>query len=398
MSKSVNIQRIAVSAFFGVNGFLYANWASRLPELQRFFGVNDARLGTLLFTLALGALVSMPFTGWLTAQFGSRRIAYFTGITTGIFILALPLYPNVWLASAVFFLLGMSNGAMDVAMNGQAVYVERQYGRTIMSSFHAVFSLGMAAGAATGGLCAKWHLPLNTHFLAIAVLGIATLLWATRHLIPDEANPANPANADGGDADGGGHFQLPTKAILPLGIIAFCCMTGEGSMADWSAIYMHKVVGSTEAFAAFAVGSFSVAMTIGRIFGDALTLRLGKRNLLIVDSVVAILGLSLALLVPHPWVALGGFFLVGLGLATVVPIVYSTAGNTPGVAPGVGIAMATTIGYSGFFIGPPTIGFLSEQFNLTAGLVFVLVLFGIMAAMVIVAIEPRRMRRYRMSR
>lgn len=375
-------QRMAVSAFFGVNGFLYANWASRLPELQRFFGVNDARLGTLLFTLALGALVSMPFTGWLTTQFGSRRIAYFTGITTGAFILLLPLSPNVWLASGLFFLLGMSNGAMDVAMNGQAVYVERLYGRTIMSSFHAVFSIGMAIGAAVGALCARWELGLNTHFLLVTLLGTGLLVWAAQHLISDA-----PQAAAAGEKASDPHFQLPTKAILPLGIIAFCCMTGEGSMADWSALYMTKVVGTTNAFAAFAVGSFSVAMTIGRIFGDSLTLRLGKRRLLIADSIVATLGLGMALLFPHPWVSMAGFFLVGLGLATVVPIVYSTAGNTPGVSPGVGIAMATTIGYAGFFVGPPTIGYLSEHFGLKLGLAFVLVLFGVMAVMVLTRIK-----------
>lgn len=240
-----------------------------------------------------------------------------------------------------------------------------------MSSFHGVFSIGMALGAGSGALFAKLDVSLPFHLLGISGLCLMLIVWASQHLVKDE-------HTDSPTTEGGGKFQLPTKAILPLGIIAFCGMTGEGSIADWSAIYMNKTVGMSEAFSALAFGSFATAMTIGRISGDYFITHFGKRKVLIYSSLLAFLGLSLAIAFPSAYPVLIGFFSVGLGLANVVPIIYSTAGNTEGVSPSVGIAMATTIGYSGFFIGPPVIGYLSDIFSLQIGLVFTLILFIIM--------------------
>ena len=215
-------------------------------------------------------------------------------------------------------------------------------------------------------------MPLSWHLLIISALCILLIGWASQHLIKDA--PKKTADTEGGAAK----FQLPTKVILPLGIIAFCGMTGEGAIADWSAIYMNKTVGMNEGFSALAFDSFAVAMTVGRLSGDYFIKRFGKRKILIISSLLSFLGLGLALILPSAYIVLVGFFFVGLGLANVVPIVYSTAGNTEGVSPSVGIAMATTIGYSGFFIGPPVIGFLSDAFSLQIGLVFTLVLFTVM--------------------
>ncbi|MFN3848068.1 MAG: MFS transporter [Spirosomataceae bacterium] len=368
-------KRIAVSSFFFVNGFLYASWTSRLPEIQRFFNIGNAQLGTLLFVLAIGALISMPFSGWLTTRLGSHRITQIAGLVFCALVMLITIYPDIRLVSVIFVFVGLASGAMDVAMNGQAVYVERLWNKPIMSSFHAVFSIGMALGAAAGALFAKFHFQLQTHFMIVGGVGLLWLIFASIYLIKDEQSESKSTESES-------HFVLPTKAILPLGIIGFCGMTGEGSMADWSAIYMNKVLQQTEAFGAIAFGAFGVAMTIGRIFGDYFTLKLGKRKLLIIDSVLSVVGLGIVLSFSSEWLALGGFFLVGLGLSTVVPIVYSTAGNTEGVIPSVGIAMATTIGYAGFFVGPPTIGFLADTFGLRIGLCFSLTLFLIMLFLV----------------
>lgn len=368
-------KRVAVSSFFFVNGFLYASWTSRLPEIQRFFNIGNAQLGTLLFVLAIGALISMPFSGWLTTRLGSHRITQIAGLVFCALVMLITIYPDIRLVSVIFVFVGLASGAMDVAMNGQAVYVERLWNKPIMSSFHAVFSIGMALGAAAGALFAKYHFQLQTHFMIVGGVGLLWLIFASIYLIKDEQSESKSTESES-------HFVLPTKAILPLGIIGFCGMTGEGSMADWSAIYMNKVLQQTEAFGAIAFGAFGVAMTIGRIFGDYFTLKLGKRKLLIIDSVLSVVGLGIVLSFSSEWLALGGFFLVGLGLSTVVPIVYSTAGNTEGVIPSVGIAMATTIGYAGFFVGPPTIGFLADTFGLRIGLCFSLTLFLIMLFLV----------------
>jgi MFS family permease len=259
------------------------------------------------------------------------------------------------------------------------------YKRPILASFHGVWSIGTASGAGFGALFAQYGIGLFYHFLTISMLSLAAILWASLHLIKDDilSNETDVAKNETDNST----FRLPTKAILPLGIIAFCGMTGEGSIGDWSAIYMHKMIGQSEAFSALAFGAFTLAMTIGRLVGDAFTEKYGKRKQLIVTSLLAIIGMSLTLAFINPYTVLIGFFIVGLGISTIVPIVYSAAGNTEGVTPSVGIAMATTIGYSGFFVGPPVIGYLADVYSLRIGLLFSLVLFIVMLIFVVQKIK-----------
>lgn len=368
--------RIAVCTFFFINGFLYGNWTSRLPTIQEFYDISNSVLGGLLFTMAVGAVIAMPFSGWLTTRYGSKTITQVGGILSCIVIPYLVFTPNLLVVSAAFFLLGLCVGATDVAMNGQAVFVERAYKKPIMSSFHAVFSIGTALGAGAGALYAKFDIGLLSHLTLIAVLGGIACIIAAFYLIDDTPDQSKTNDDESS-------FVLPTKAILPLGLVAFCCMSGEGAMADWSAIFMNKVVGQNEFFSAIAFGTFATAMTIGRIFGDYFTAQIGKYKLLIYNSVFSILGLGITLFFVSTWATLIGLFLVGLGLSTIVPIVYSSAGNMKNVEPSVGIAMATTIGYAGFFVGPPAIGFLSDELGLRIGLGFVLILFLAMLVFVL---------------
>ncbi len=376
-NKTLLINRIAVSTFFFVNGFLYANWTARLPELQRFFGLNNAQLGSVLFCIALGSIASMPLAGWLGSKFGSDAIVKVTAL---MFCVAIPLVAisqNEWVIRLCFFFLGAASGSMDVTMNGQAVLVERLWGKVIFSSFHAVFSIGMAIGAAVGGVFSNFQIPLLTHLTILAVLGTLPIIWASTKLIKDMPEIVeNTVSEEKTDK------FLALKMILPYGIIAFCCMTGEGSMVDWSAIFMNKVVGQSEVLSAWAFGAFGVSMTIGRIFGDYFTLKLGKQKLMLIDALLSIAGLGIALAFVSVWSTFLGFFLVGLGLSTIVPIVFSSAGNLKNISPSAGISMATSIGYSGFFIGPPTIGYLAEAFDLRVGLGFVLFLFVLMAGII----------------
>jgi MFS family permease len=381
----MKINRLAVSLFFFTNGFQYANWVARLPEVQQLYGVSNARLGTILLCSAAGAISAMPFAGLLTVRFGSRWVTIATAIAFVLMIPLIPLISNLWVIGILFFLFGVFGGSEDVAMNGQAVYVERLYNRPILSAFHGVWSIGTALGAGFGALFAKFGIGLFTHFLTISAMSLGLIVWAAFNLIKDD--PLSTATEKSVQDEENSTFRLPTKAILPLGIIAFCGMTGEGSIADWAAIYMHKVIGQDEAFSALAFGSFATAMTIGRLTGDRFTEKFGNRKQLIISSLLAISGLSLALAVNNPWLVLVGFFIAGLGVATIVPIIYSAAGNTEGVSPSVGIAMATTIGYTGFFVGPPVIGYLADAFSLRIGLIFSLLLFVIMLIFVIQKIK-----------
>ncbi|HEY4110831.1 MFS transporter [Puia sp.] len=365
--------RTAVITYFFVNGFLYSNLTSRLPELKEHFAVSNSVLGTLLFTTAIGALVAMPLTGWLSVRYGSARIVIFMGFLFCCSVPCIAYSPDLWLGRVGFFMTGFFSGAMDITMNAQAVLVERIYKRTIMSSFHAAFSIGMALGAGAGALFADFHFPLQGNLVIAAGCCVVLLALMLPILLEhrQEGGPNPVAKA--------GSRRIPT-AIWLIAIIGFCSMTGEGSMVDWSAIYTNTVVGMTKAFSALAIGAFATAMTIGRLFGDRLIDRLGKYPILIGSCCFSIAGLTLALSWVSAPTALLGFFLAGAGLSNVVPLIYSLAGNIPGIDPTAGIAVASTIGYSGFFVGPPVIGYLGDAFGLRIGLCFSLLLFFIMLA------------------
>jgi len=267
--------------------------------------------------------------------------------------------------------MGISTGAMDVSMNGQAVVLERMWSKPIMSSFHAIFSIGLALGAGAGAVFSKYGVDLKIHLWLMGLMSILLILWSSFKLIVEPIPQKE-------DKKGGIGFSFPNKTILPLGLIAFCCMTAEGSMTDWSAIYMHKVVGKDLSFSAIAFGVYACGMTLGRLFGDYATAKLGRREIMMYNSFFAIAGLSLALFYVSVATTFIGFFMVGIGVSTIVPIVFSTAGNTHGVNPSAGIAMATSIGYTGFFIGPPVIGYLADSHGLRIGLALPLLLFVVM--------------------
>ncbi|MCU0446200.1 MAG: MFS transporter [Microscillaceae bacterium] len=373
------INRLAVSFFFFNNGFLYANWTARLPELQRQFGLNESQLGTVLFCIALGSMLAMPFSGWLAHRFGSHRITAVMAILFCSCIPLVPIFENEWLIRLTFLALGAVSGSLDVTMNEQAILVERLWGKIIFSSFHAVFSIGLALGAVSGAIFARYEIGLLSHLLILSSVGLFFTLLAINQLIkPNAAQVASTRE----EKPQTGNRWLAFRAILPFGLIAFCCMTGEGAMTDWSAIYTSKVVGQNDVISAWAFGTYGLAMTTGRIVGDYLTVRLGKFRLLILDSICTVCGLGLALAYVSVWTTFAGFLLVGFGVSTIVPIAYSSAGNLKGISPSLGISMVTSIGYSGFFIGPPAIGFLAQAFDLRIGLGFVFILFVIMGGMI----------------
>ncbi|RDC63201.1 MFS transporter [Adhaeribacter pallidiroseus] len=366
----MKLNRLAVNLIFMVNGFIYANWIARLPRVQEIYHLNNQALGLVLLFVSMGAISSMPFTGWLIHKNSSRSITLFGAIAFCLLVPGIPLLPEVWQVRILFYLVGVSAGLLDVAMNAQAVLVEQKYQKPIMSSFHALFSVGMMLGAGSGALFAKFNIPLFTHLVCIVGVCLVLILWAARHLIPDAPQA--------GAAEQGAGFRLPTKAILSVGIIAFCGMTGEGAIADWSSNYMENVAKANEALAPLALAAFSLAMTIGRLFGDRIRESLGDKRLLIYSGCIAFVGLALALAIPAPLMIITGFLVIGLGLATVVPIAYSIAGNAPGLPPGVGLSMVTTVGYAGFLFGPPIIGFLADWQSLRVALLFVVFLFTVM--------------------
>lgn len=329
--------------------------------MQSRLGIGEGVLGLALLAMAIGALVAMPITGWTVARRGSRTSTIFSVL---VFCLILPLMaiaPGAVLLGASLFLFGAFNGSTDVSMNAQAAAIEMRYGRSIMASFHALFSFGGLAGAAIGGGLAALGVGVTQHFLLATALFGAIALVASRWLLP--------AGADAQDS--GPAFALPDRALLALGVVALCALVSEGAMADWSAIYLRDVLGSGPGLAAAGFAAFSLAMAIGRLTGDYFIELLGSSNMLRLGGALSASGLSLVLLVDSTVPALLGFVGVGLGLATLFPITLSAAARAPGMTAGAGIAAMSSTGYFGFLVGPPLIGFVAEAVGLRGALALI---------------------------
>jgi len=371
VAPRVRAARWAVAAMFLVNGALLANWVARIPTVQQRLGLSAGALGIALLGMAIGALAAFPVTGLLIAHYGSRRV------TTGaalVYCAAVPLpglAPSLPLLMVALIALGAGNGAMDVAMNAQGVAVEARYGRPIMSSFHGLWSVGGFAGALAGGAAAGAGIAPFPHLLGAAVVLVIAALVAARWLLPVAA-----------DADSGAPaFARPTRALLGLGVVAFCSALGEGAMADWSAVYLHSSLATSAAFAAAGYAGFSLAMTVGRLSGDRLTHRFGPVVLVRVGGLLAAVGLSVALVVGRSVPAVAGFALVGAGLSLVAPLVYSRAGRTPGVSSAAALAAVATMGYTGFLLGPPIIGAVAQALSLRDALGLIVLLAVAIAAL-----------------
>ncbi|MEN3944018.1 MFS transporter [Prosthecobacter sp. SYSU 5D2] len=362
--------RRAVTLLFFINGALFASWVSRIPALQQKLDLSHGTLGLALLGMATGALVSMPLAGWCSTRYGSHRVCQ---LSAALYALALPLLAfapgtAAFMIALVFF--GAAHGALDVAMNAQAVQVEKQYPRPIMAAFHAWFSLGGLAGAALGGSLATWGLsPVGHYLLAAGLLGGVGAVFALPRLFQD-TEPSNPTLSSLASTSTRAPLDWgPEKRrLLLLGTVAFCVMIGEGAMADWSAVFLLQVTGAAEGIAAAGYAAFSIAMAVCRFCGDRLAQHLGPVHLVRLSGLLATVGLALALLDGRPVSALIGFAAVGAGFATVVPQVFSAAGNVPGVASGPALATVTTMGYLGFLIGPPFIGLVAEAVGLRLSL------------------------------
>ncbi len=360
--------RWAVSLVFFVNGFLFANYIARLPDIQVIYGLDYRQLGFVLLSSAVGSLLAMPFTGYLIDRYSSRRVTgsalFGVGLIVGLFILS----PNYFLLLLAFFFLGACSGITDVAMNAQAVVVEKLMAKSIMASFHAVWSLGMFMGAGVGALFVSFGQPVAFHMGVSALLGISLGFLAMNYLVKDEENGLANTSL----------FKLPAKVLIGLGIIAFCGMLGEGAMSEWSTNYMRDVLKTGAQLAPIGLVAYSLAMLIGRIYGDRARMYYGDAKLIALSSMVAAIGCLIIVAGWQLFTSVLGFVLAGLGLSVIVPIAYSRAGNTPGIAPGTGISMVTTIGYSGFIVGPPVIGLIADHFGLQVGYAFILLLLVIM--------------------
>lgn len=348
---------LAVAYVFFANGFIFSNWVVRIPSVKERLALNDAELGVALVFMAIGALIAMPVSGALIGRLGSGRIAATIGTMYVSLFFLVGLADALPFLCAALFLVGLGNGAMDVAMNAQADATETTIGQRIMSSCHAMWSLGLALGTLPAGLMAKLGVPVAIHLLAVGLPIAVGVVIAARFASPDRVHDGPPAPA----------FALPRGPLLFFGLICFCGAIVEGAMSDWIAVYAENYLGLGPLRAATAYGAFATAMFLARVVGDATTERFGAALTVRLGLAIAAVGLATALSGVFALMVVG-FFAVGLGVAGIFPAVFRAAGRLPGHAPGPSMAAAVTLGYAGFLIGPATIGFVAQATTLTIAL------------------------------
>ena len=359
--------RIATFSVFVVNGAMMGTWVAHIPWVQDHLGISKSTLGLCLLCMAAGALVSMPLTGHLLDR---RSSASVTRAATLIFCLMLPLpllATTPYMLAATLFVFGASGGAMDVAMNAHGVAVERELGRPIMSSLHGGWSVGGFASAGLVAIAAAAGVDPRLESLLVGVALWLAALWITGRL--------GSASAQ---SKAGGAFALPSRAVMLIGGLCFLVMMTEGGIADWSGIYLRHDAGASAAAAAMAFTGFSLGMAVARLGGDVLNERLGAGRLLRGGMALVAVALGGVLLIGEVVPAVIGFALCGLGIANAVPLLFSAAGRLE--PPGPSLAAAFTVGYTGFIVGPPVVGFLADQVGLPETLsLFVLAALAVCA-------------------
>ncbi|MDG4790116.1 MFS transporter [Micromonospora sp. WMMD1102] len=388
--------RIAVSLLFLLFGMAIGTWTARIPAVKENLGLTDGQLSIGLLGLAAGAITGMQFTGRLVDRYGSVRVMLPVALAEGGCLL-LPGYAgNLVTLTLALFVFGAVHGTLNIAMNANAVEVERARGRPMLSSCHAVYSIGGFLGAAVGGLFARADAGVPVTFWTTGLVALGLAGWATRWALPRTGHPAPPtsptpptadAGQSGGDGSGGRRRESP--GVLLLGVLAFCCLVGEGAAADWSTVYLRESLGSEPGFAAAAYAAFAIMMTAGRLVGDRLAAALGPVPLVRGSGILAAVGLGGALLVGHPVAGLIGFGCLGAGLSCIAPQVFSAAGNRDPSQAGRALARVAGLGYLGFLVGPVVIGGAAELLGLPRALALP-ALLALFVALAAGALRPRR--------
>nr|WP_165221394.1 MFS transporter [Allorhizobium pseudoryzae] len=352
----VTRERAAVALMFLMNGFLIGAWAPKIPEFAARLSLSESALGLMILVFGVGSIVMMPIGGIQIARFGSTWVTRITALLVLPTLLLLSLVGSVWTGAIAIFLFGGLIGAMDVAMNANAVVTEKQMRRSIMSSCHAFWSLGGLLGSASGGVLIAW-LGVVGHGLLVSGLAAVMVIIAWPMLVADKPHPEEAKQK----------VRLPmTPLPWLIGLVALFSMIPEGAVLDWGALYFRNELGASVELSGLAFGAFSLTMATMRFAGDLVRDRFGAVNTLRFCTVMSIIGLATAGMANGPVMAMIGFAIAGIGISNMVPIAFSAAGNLPGMAQGIGLSVVTTMGYSGILVAPSAIGFIAEHTGLAA--------------------------------
>lgn len=365
----------AVSAMFVLNGAFLGIWASRIPTIREAQGLDKSQFGLLLLVMAVGALMSFPIAGRMADRVGAVTLTRILAVLYAVALVCIAMVPvSVLALGAAMFFFGATHGAMDVTMNSWATEVEKAAKRPIMSSFHAMWSLGTGLGALSGYFAGQIDLGSTAHFLIAAALFSALCLPFSAIAWTSETT----AGRQGGDSP---LFSLPKGILILVGVVAFCTTVGEGGMVDWSATFLIEVANVNEARAALGFTAYSVLMVIMRLLGDRCIQAIGPVNMTRLSGGIAATGALLAVLGGSFWLSLLGFALMGIGYATIVPMAFSRAATEKGVSAGTAIASVATLGYGGILLGPPIIGGLAELTSIRIAFCLLIVLALLMSVL-----------------
>jgi MFS family permease len=358
--------RITVALFYFSMGLMFATWASRIPDIKTALHLNDALFGSILFALPAAQFMMMTFSGKLVTRFGSKRMA----------LIALPLYSiclsNIglvregWQLAIALFFFGLAGNLCNISINTQGVSAEKLYQKPIMASFHGGWSLAGFTGALIGLIMINLKVRPYWHFNTVILIVWAILLLNHKYLV--KGKPAVDP-----DAPRRKFFNRPDKELVQLGIIGFCSMASEGMMFDWSGIYFKDVVRVPPSLVIVGYTSFMIMMASGRFMADYVTSKIGRKRLLQICGIMISTGLYTAVIFPYLVPSTIAFMIVGLGVSSIVPSVYSAAGKHTKVPPGIALATVASVSFLGFLMGPPMIGYISQ----VAGLRYSFAVIGI---------------------
>ncbi|MEY4629061.1 MAG: hypothetical protein RLZZ595_1387 [Bacteroidota bacterium] len=364
MFKQKHFPRIAISIYFFFLGFLFSSWASRIPDIKDRYDLNDAELGSLLFMLPLGALCSLPLSGWMIARAGSKNMSLATLLLYVMALFAISLVKTIGFLSVVLFCFGFLGNLGNISLNAQGIAIQHHIQKSILSSLHAMWSVGAFTAAAFTDWMMEEERTMESQYMIILLVTATIILGLFAVLIKDPAISGEKQKV----------FAIPNRALLFLGLICFCVAMSEGAMADWSSLYYRQIINQPHVVSAMGYTAFALFMSIGRFLGDPLIERWGYKTVLKGNGMLIAVGMVLSLSTSIPSLVIIGFALVGLGVSSVFPVVYILATKEKSMMPSAALAAVSSVGFVGFLVGPPIIGFIAQLIGLRLALTVVVLL------------------------
>jgi len=357
-AKSSYLKRIrwAVSLLYFAMGLCFATWASRIPVIKTALHLSEGELGSILFALPVGQLLAMLFSGKTVARYGSHKILPYSLCLYAFGLINLGLATKQWQLAFGLFFFGLAGNFCNISINTQGVLTEGLYKKTLMGSFHGSWSLAGFVGALIGLILLSLNVSTLIHFIIVAIIAVLVLFLNYSFLIKVKQQKQNLKDEK--------RFTKPNSDLIWLGVIGFCCMASEGVMFDWSGVYFKEIVKAPGSLIILGYTSFMVMMASGRFIGDKLIHRYGSKKVLQFSGCTISIGLFLAVLFPYIIPCTFSFMLVGIGVSSVIPTVYSTAGKNTKVPTSIALTTVSSVSFLGFLMGPPLIGYIAELTSL----------------------------------